>query len=256
MPPRLGQHFLADASIARRIADAVGRQPLVLEIGGGTGALTRRLVPLASRLVVIELDRNLAARLASDAAPPLEVIQGDVRELRLSDLGGGPWAVAGNIPYALTSEIVVWLCEQWREVTQAVLMVQAEVAERLAAPPGRKAYGRLSVLVQYRAVVERLLDVPAAAFRPPPKVDSTVVRLTFREPPVAVADEARFFALVEHGFRWRRKALRSVLRQWRGWTAAQAEAALAAAGIDPQRRAETLDLAEFAALAAALGAVT
>lgn len=256
MPPRLGQHFLADPSIARRIAQAVGEQPRLLEIGGGTGALTRQLIPLAGRLVVVELDRNLAARLASDPAPSLEVIQGDVRDLRLGDLGGGPWAVAGNIPYALTSDIVVWLCEQWREVTQAVLMVQAEVAERLAAPPGGKAYGRLSVLVRYRATVERLLEVPPSAFRPPPKVTSNVVRLTFREPPVTVADEARFFALVEHGFRWRRKTLRSVLRQWRGWTAAQAEAALSAAGIDPQRRAETLDLAEFAALAEAVRGVT
>lgn len=266
MPARLGQHFLADAGVARRIAQAVAPRPgeRILEIGGGRGALTEHLLAAlpsgdapSPAVRCVELDAELAAALGQ-RFPRVDVVRADVLTLRLEELSGGDparWAIAGNIPYAITSPILAWLCDQWRHVDRAVLMMQTEVAERLVSPAGTKAYGRLTVMVRYRAVAERLFDVPASSFRPPPNVGSTVVELFFAaNPAVATRDERRFFQVVEIGFRWRRKTLRSVLRMGRGLTAAQAEAALGRAGIDPERRAETLDLAEFAALADALGA--
>jgi len=158
--------------------------------------------------------------------------------------------VVGNLPYYHSSALLLWLAAQWQAVDRAVVMIQAEVAERLAAAAGEAAYGRLTVALAYRASCELLFRVEPDSFRPPPKVVSAVVRFTFRDQPaVAVADEALFFAVVEHGFRWRRKTLATVLRHWRGTPRPEAEALLNAAGIDPQRRAETLDLTEFARLA-------
>ncbi len=257
MGRRLGQHWLADAQTARRIAAAVtpaSGQP-VLEIGGGRGALTGHLAELGARLTVVEIDPPLAESLRSRFSAAT-VINADVCQVRLADLAAdAPWWVAGNLPYYATSPIVLWLCAQWREVAGAVLLVQDEVADRLAAAPGGKAYGRLSVAVQFRAEVAKLFRVPPGAFAPPPKVWSAVVRLRFRpEPAVAVRDEAGLFALVEHGFRWRRKTLATVLRQWRGEPAETTLGWLAEAGIDPTRRAETLSLAEFARLSDAIAA--
>jgi len=250
---RLGQHFLADANVAARIADAAttrADEPL-LEIGGGRGALTRHLVGRGPRLVVAELDHALAASLAATFGDAVEVLQGDAVELDLAALAAGAkWSVVGNLPYYHTAAIVTWLCRQAAHISQAVIMVQAEVADRLQAGPGTKDFGRLSVLVQYHAEVDWLCKVPPGCFRPPPKVQSAVVRLTMRARPVVdVPDEAGFFALVEAGFRWRRKALGTVLRTWLGRPREVVDGALAAVGIDPTRRAETLSLDEFAQLA-------
>lgn len=255
MGRRLGQHFLADRATAAAIAasaEVADDEPL-LEIGGGRGALTEHLTGLGARRVVVELDRGLAPKLR-ERYPAIEVLEADVLEVDLAALGPGPWVVLGNLPYYVTSSILQWLVAQADRVDRAVLMMQEEVADRLAAEPGTKAYGRLTVMVRYRATVEKLRRVPPGSFKPPPKVNSAVVRIRFQpEPAVAVADERRFFALVEHGFRWRRKTLTSVLKRWRGMTAEEATAQLAAAGIDPLRRAETLDLEEFARLSDALG---
>ncbi len=253
MGRRLGQHFLADANVAARIADAATMRPdePLLEIGGGRGALTRHLVGRAPRVVVAELDQALAASLATTFGGVIEVLPGDAVDLDLSALApGAKWSVVGNLPYYHTAAIITWLCRQAACVSQAVIMVQAEVADRLQAGPGTKDFGRLSVLVQYHAEVEWLCKVPPGCFRPPPKVQSAVVRLTMRpRPAVDVADETAFFALVEAGFRWRRKALGTVLRTWLGQPRERVEGALAAAGIAPTRRAETLSLDEFAQLA-------
>ncbi|MCC7490728.1 MAG: ribosomal RNA small subunit methyltransferase A [Fimbriimonadaceae bacterium] len=252
MGRRLGQHFLHDPQIAARIVAAAELTPQqrCLEIGPGPGALTSGLLASGAAVTAIELDHALAAALTARADPRLTVIERDVLGVRLDQLGDGPWVVVGNLPYYITSPILLWLCAQWRQVGHAVLMLQAELADRLLAAPGGKEYGRLTVAVGYRAVVRRVCRVPAGAFRPPPRVQSAVVRLDFRpQPAVSVVSESHFERLVEAGFRWRRKTLGAVLRGWLGCDAATATTLLAAAAIDPQRRAETLDLVEFGRLA-------
>lgn len=254
MGERLGQHFLHDPRIAARIADAVAGEPAVLEVGGGRGALTEHLAGRVGRLVVVELDRGLAAGLERRFGESAEVVQADVLDLSLSELGAGPWVVVGNLPYYCTSDILIWLCEQTGQVGRAVLMLQDEVVDRLLAAPGGKAYGRLTCRVRYHAEVRRLFRVGSRCFDPPPKVLSAVVELTFRPAPaVAPRDPERMFALIEHGFRWRRKALATVLKRWLPGGAEVSYRALASAGIDPLRRAETLDLGEFALLSDAVG---
>ena len=256
MGRRLGQHFLADRQVAERIAEAAEIRPdhQVFEVGGGRGALTEHLVGHGQRLVVAELDEGLANGLTARFGPDLSVVQQDAAMIDLAELGGGePWVVVGNLPYYHTSALLLWLAAQWRSVSHAVVMIQAEVAERLAASAGDSAYGRLTVALAYRAQCELLFRVPPGSFRPPPRVVSAVIRLTFREQPaVDVGDEQMFFSVVEHGFRWRRKTLATVLRLWRGLKRPAAEAILDRAGIDPQRRAETLDLTEFAALSSVI----
>jgi 16S rRNA (adenine1518-N6/adenine1519-N6)-dimethyltransferase len=256
MPRRLGQHFLTNTAVAERIAEAVPATAtdLLLEIGGGRGALTSHLVGRAQRLVVVELDPPHAATLQTRYGSQAEILQQDVLELDLATLDPDTrWLVAGNLPYYVTSPILIWLCRQWRQVREAVVMVQYEVAERLAAGAGESEYGRLSIAVQYVAEVELLFAVEPDSFRPPPKVRSAVVRLTFRDrPAVDVPDEAHFFQVVEHGFRWRRKTLGTVLRRSLSIDTATATAVLDEAGVDAQRRAETLAMPEFAALAAAI----
>lgn len=257
MGRRLGQHFLADRQVAQRIAEAAEIQAddQVFEVGGGRGALTEHLVGLGRRLVVAELDEPLADGLEERFGPALTVLRGDAAGVDLAALGGGaPWVVAGNLPYYHTSALLLWLVSQWHHVKHAVVMIQAEVAERLASSAGESAYGRLTVALGYRARCDLLFRVQPECFRPPPKVVSAVVRITFRDAPaVEVQDEQLFFSVVEHGFRWRRKTLATVLRHWRGTKRDEAEALLQAAGIDPQRRAETLDLAEFARLSDVIG---
>ncbi|NUP98542.1 MAG: hypothetical protein HUU35_01670, partial [Armatimonadetes bacterium] len=159
MGRRLGQHFLADYRTAQKIAAAasIGPDDLVLEIGGGRGALTEHLVGQGARLVVAELDEALADGLTERFGPAAQVESGDILQLDLDSLGTPrPWVVVGNLPYYLTSEIILWLCAHRRSIDRALIMVQAEVAERLAAEPGTEAWGRLSVLVQYHAEVELL----------------------------------------------------------------------------------------------------
>lgn len=241
---------MIDDAVAARIVDlaAVRAHEAVLEIGGGHGELTRHLAGRGARTVCVEIDPRLAAVLAERYAT-VEVRSESIVDLSCAALGPGPWVVVGNLPYYLTSEILLWLCRQRGVVDRAIVMVQKEVAERLAARPGARSYGRLTVAVAYHAEVEVLFGVEPTSFRPPPQIDSAVVRLRLREqPPVVVADEQRLFALVEHGFRWRRKTLANVLARWLGGRDT-AEAALCAAGIDGGRRAETLSLEEFAALA-------
>jgi len=256
LPPtlkRLGQHFLADAGVLRRIADALeltGAETVV-EIGPGRGALTDLLAERAGRVVAIELDRALAAMLRQRYAdrPHVEIVEADVLTVDLAQVAGGDdFVLAGNVPYYITTPI---LFHALRPPTprRAVYLVQREVAERIVADPGSSEYGALSVNVQARAAADLLFGVPAGAFRPPPKVESAVVRITaVADPIVPDAEADAFRKLVQAAFGLRRKQMRRVLRSVRGMSAEDADAVLARVGVAPDRRPETLSPAEFAAL--------
>ncbi|HVZ76756.1 MAG TPA: 16S rRNA (adenine(1518)-N(6)/adenine(1519)-N(6))-dimethyltransferase RsmA [Gemmatimonadaceae bacterium] len=259
LPPvrkSLGQHFLADSRALSRIVDALQLtgQETVLEIGPGRGALTDLLVPRAARLVLIEYDRALAALLRDRyaAMPSVEVVEADVLQVNLAALAGGPYVLVGNVPYYITTPILFHALVEPRPA-RAVYLVQREVAERLAASPGTSEYGALSVNVQAVARVEMIAKVPAGAFRPPPKVDSAIVRVTPRPDPVVTpAEEARYRSLVQGAFGMRRKQMRRVTRTLASLDAERAEDVLRRAGIGAEVRPETLSPAEFASLLRAL----
>lgn len=259
LPPvrkSLGQHFLHDARALDRIVEALQLtgQETVLEIGPGRGALTDRLAGRCARLVVIEYDRALAALLRERHAndPHVEVVEADVLHTDLGVLAAGPYVLVGNVPYYITTPILFHALAAPRPL-RAVYLVQREVADRLAAEPGSRDYGALSVNVQAVARVEFVAPVPAGAFRPPPKVESAIVRISPREAPVvAPADEEPFRVLVQQLFGMRRKQMRRIVRSVARLGAAESDAVLARAGIDPEARPETLDPAAFARLLAAL----
>ena len=214
----LGQNFLVDGNLQRAIVDAldVGPTDEVLEIGPGTGALTRHLVGRPRRLVLVELDDHLAAELADELGGrvDIDVIHQDILTADLADLVDdvSSLKVVGNIPYNRTSDIVFRLLERPRPA-QILLMVQKEVGERMAASPGSKTYGALSVGVQAVARVERVLRVPRSAFRPVPRVDSVVVRIQpVRPPPLDPEEEVRLRTLTRAAFQRRRKQFQRILR--------------------------------------------
>jgi 16S rRNA (adenine1518-N6/adenine1519-N6)-dimethyltransferase len=259
----LGQHFLRDDSVARQIVELVGPTPrdLAVEIGPGRGALTEHLARAAGRLLALEVDARLAARLRERFAdaPHVEILEADARRFdyarlreRLPDPGGRVLAV-GNLPYSVGKPILMALVESGGAIDEMALMLQKEVADRLAADPGGKTYGSLSVLTQIACDVRLAFTVPPDAFSPPPQVDSAVVHLRVRsEPPVRdLTDLDRFRAVVMAAFGQRRKNLANALAAGLGLSADRARAIAAGVGIDPGRRAETLSLEEFARLAAA-----
>ena len=255
----LGQHFLSDPTILERIAGALGANgtETVVEVGAGRGALTAHLLPRAARVIAIEYDRALAALLRQRFAsePRLEIVEADVLAAPLRSVAGTEdFLLVGNVPYYITTPIIFHALERPRP-RRAVFLVQAEVADRLAAAPGSGAYGALSVNVQAVARVERLFRVPAGAFRPPPKVESAVVRLEPRaDAAVVPAEEHAFRGLVQRAFGLRRKQMRRVVRSLFDVSAAQAEAYLQTARVDPNARPETLSPRDFAALLAARAA--
>ena len=248
---RYGQNFLADPFYVRRIAEAVAPRPgdTVVEIGPGLGALTGELVERAGRIVAIEIDRDLAARLRERFAPEqLELVVGDALEFDFAALGRD-LRVVGNLPYNISSPILFHLAAHADALRDLTVMLQKEVVARMTASPGTPEYGRLTVTLGATFEVERLFVVPPGAFRPAPKVDSAVARLTpLRERAPAIADRARFDAIVAAAFSQRRKTLRNAA------AALVSPAQFAAAGIDPQRRGETLSVGEFVALSQAAGA--
>lgn len=256
LPPirkSLGQHFLTDRAILARIADgldATGVETIV-EVGPGRGALTEHLLPRAGKLVAIEYDRALAARLREQYAPEpkVRVVEADVLASPLADVAGtDDFLLAGNVPYYITTPILFHALRPPR-ARRAVFLVQKEVADRLVAPPGTRSYGALSVNVQAIANVSRLFRVPAGAFHPPPRVESAVVRVEPRNDPViAPEEEERFRAFVQGAFGFRRKQMGRVLRSLCDVTPNVALAMLSAAGIDPSARPETLAPADFAGL--------
>jgi 16S rRNA (adenine1518-N6/adenine1519-N6)-dimethyltransferase len=263
---RFGQHFL-EPVWARKVIAAVGPKPdeVFLEIGPGPGILTRLLADGAAAVVAVEIDRDLASSLRAARVPRVHVVERDflnlpIDELRLALSQAGPaatrWRVAGNLPYNVASPIMFRLLELSRAglgFSDATIMLQREVADRLLAEPGTRDYGLLTVLIGYRASVHRLLNLPPGAFRPVPAVQSSVVRLEFRAPASPVADERLLADLTAAVFSRRRKTLANALLAFPGLTATRIAKLLAGLDIDPQRRPETLYIDELTRLASAVG---
>ncbi|MGM9424772.1 16S rRNA (adenine(1518)-N(6)/adenine(1519)-N(6))-dimethyltransferase RsmA [Hydrogenophaga sp. MI9] len=242
---RFGQHFLSDASIIDAIVDAIAPlpgQPMV-EIGPGLAALTQPLVERVGRLCVIELDRDLAARLRGHGQ--LDVVESDVLRVDFSDLAtrwpGQKIRVVGNLPYNISSPILFHLLDHVAVVQDQHFMLQKEVIDRMVASPATADYGRLSVMLQWRYAMENVLFVPPESFDPPPRVDSAVVRMVPLAQPPAI-DFKTYGDLVQTAFSQRRKILRNTLGKW-------LEARGFSGEFDLQRRAEEVPVAEYVALA-------
>jgi 16S rRNA (adenine1518-N6/adenine1519-N6)-dimethyltransferase len=252
----LGQNFLLDLNLTAKIARLAGDLSCdVLEVGPGPGGLTRGLLAGgAARVVAVEKDRRCLDALAEIAARypgRLEIVEGDALALDLAALVGRPARIVSNLPYNVGTELLTrWLDPPewppfWSSMT---LMFQREVAERIVARPGGAAYGRLSILAQWRADARIVMDLSPEAFTPPPKVHSAVVRIDRLETPRYPADPATLFRVVAAGFGQRRKMLRAALRN----VAPDIEDRLRAAGIEPTQRAETVPIEAFCALARGL----
>jgi len=242
---RFGQHFLADGGVIDAIVREIDPRPgqAVVEIGPGLAALTQPLVERLGRLTVIELDRDLAARLRQH--PHLKVVESDVLKVDFGalagELGAAKLRVVGNLPYNISSPILFHLLQHVRHVQDQHFMLQKEVIDRMVAAPATADYGRLSVMLQWRYAMEDVLFVPPESFDPPPKVDSAVVRMVpYDEPPQV--DEALLSELVQVAFSQRRKILRHTLGKWLEQKGFGGE-------FDVQRRAEEVPVAEYVALA-------
>jgi 16S rRNA (adenine1518-N6/adenine1519-N6)-dimethyltransferase len=246
---RFGQHFLTDSTILDQIVRSIDPRPTdaLVEIGPGLGAMTNPIVERSGRLTVIELDRDLAARLRRRSE--LRVIEADVLTVDFTALAaelGQPLRVIGNLPYNISSPILFHLLQHVDAVEDQHFMLQKEVVRRMAAEPCSKDFGRLSVMLQWRYDIEDLLDVPPECFDPPPQVDSAVVRMTpLAQPPLL--DAKLLEELVAVAFSQRRKLLRHSLGRW-------LEARGDAPAFDLQRRAEEVPVSDFVALAQALSA--
>jgi 16S rRNA (adenine1518-N6/adenine1519-N6)-dimethyltransferase len=262
---RFGQHFLEPAWVVKLVAAiAPASTDRFLEIGPGRGAITGPLSARAAQLVAVEVDRDLAAALSSRGLPHVTVVTADVLDVDLPDLlhreldatPGRPVRVVGNLPYNISSPILFRLLHAAAStgaISDATLMLQEEVAERLLASPGTGEYGVLTVQTSLGADVSRVLSLPPGAFRPMPKVRSAVVTLHFRPPTVAIQDRALVVELVRSVFTQRRKTMANALASFAALRGQDPKAALAQADIDPRRRPETLQLVEFARLADVLG---
>jgi 16S rRNA (adenine1518-N6/adenine1519-N6)-dimethyltransferase len=263
---RFAQHFLEPAWV-QKLTDAMAFDPsdAIVEIGPGRGALTLAVAPRVRTVVAIEIDRDLAALLRAKAVPNLTVIEGDVLAADLASIvaeagregpPGGRVRVVGNLPYAISSPILrrlVSLARQTSALHDATIMLQREVADRVLARPGSKDWGPLAIAVQLRAEVAPVLSLPPGAFRPAPRVQSAVIRLRFRPPTLPVADERVLDTVVRAAFGQRRKTLSNALRALASARQQDALDLIARAELDPRRRPETLDLAEFARLAGVFG---
>ena len=246
---RFGQHFLTDNSVIERIVDAIDPQPgqAVVEIGPGLGAMTGPLAERLDRLSVIELDRDLAQRLRRQ--PKLDVIEADVLKVDISVLAaerGQRLRIVGNLPYNISTPILFHLLGAVEHVVDQHFMLQKEVVDRMAAGPGGKEYGRLSVMLQWRYRIESLFDVPPESFDPPPRVDSAIVRMRPRAAPRALPAGV-LEELVRVAFSQRRKLLRHTLGRW-------LEERAYAGAFNLQRRAEEVAVDEYLDLAAAIAA--
>ncbi len=249
---RFGQHFLHDRSVLESISRAVapGSDDAIIEIGPGRGALTDLLVEYPNQLTAIELDRLLAAALREkyEGRANVTIVESDVLNIDLSSLVSGPFVVAGNVPYYITTPILFHVLKP-PYPRHAVFLVQREVAERIVSPPGSKAYGALSANVQAVASAEILARVPPGAFKPPPKVDSAVVRITPLKNPLIQLDEVDTYrGFVQALFGMRRKQIGISLRSASSLSAEDAGQVLSDLGVDPRARAESMSPAELVAL--------
>jgi 16S rRNA (adenine1518-N6/adenine1519-N6)-dimethyltransferase len=252
---RFGQHFL-ESDWVGRVVDAIAPAPddLFLEIGPGRGALTLALAPRVKRLVVVEIDRDLASALSARVPANVSVVAADFLQADADRLlqPGQRLRVAGNLPYNISTPILfhlLALAQGGQRVSDATLMLQREVAERLASHPGTGEWGVLSACQQLRARVDVKLALPPGAFRPAPRVRSAVVRVTYQAPNPAVRSVETFEAVVRSMFTQRRKMLSNALAAYAASKGTDAVSALVAAGIDAQRRPETLSVAELVRLA-------
>ncbi|MEE3362633.1 MAG: 16S rRNA (adenine(1518)-N(6)/adenine(1519)-N(6))-dimethyltransferase RsmA [Anaerovoracaceae bacterium] len=259
----LGQNFLTDRGVTEEIVDAsdIGPEDLVIEIGPGFGTLTAAAAKRAGRVAAVEIDRQLIPILETTLGTydNIEIINRDILKTDISDVidetkKDFPWIrdvkVIGNLPYYITTPIIMKLLEGGAPCSLITVMMQKEVADRICSPPGKKTYGALSIAVQYYCEVTRVCDVPKEMFTPVPKVDSAVLRLDVRtEKPVELLNEELFFVCVKAGFSRRRKTLLNCLTGLRGMEKDEVREVLENAGIDPVRRAETLTIDEFARIA-------
>lgn len=246
---RFGQNFLIDANVIAAIVAAIrpARGDRVVEIGPGLGALTRPLLAAAGQMHAIEIDRDLAAVLRNEFAPRLTVHLTDVLNCDFASLGDD-LRVVGNLPYNISTPLLFHLGDFTARIRDIHVMLQKEIVERMVAAPSDSNYGRLSVMLQYRFELEKLLDVPAAAFEPAPKVDSTVLRLTPLRPlPFVARDEELFASIVKAAFSQRRKTLRNSLRRF------LSEPDFGALAIAPAARAQELGVKQFVAIADYVG---
>ncbi len=258
----LGQNFVHDANTVRRIVSTAALRPddHVLEIGPGLGSLTLGLLGRVERVTAVEIDQRLAERLpltVSEQAPTLAdrltVIHGDALTIGAAEVGA-PTALVANLPYNVSVPVLLHLLAELPSVRRVLVMVQAEVADRLAAPPGSRTYGVPSVKAAWYGTVHRAGSVGRSVFWPEPNVDSALVAID-RHPVPTGGDRDSVFAVIDLAFAQRRKMLRAALSGWAGSTTAAAEL-LNRAGIDPTRRGETLDVADYLAIVAAAGQVS
>lgn len=247
---RFGQHFLHDAGVIRRIVKAISPRPgeIMVEIGPGLGAITRPLLERLGRLHVVELDRDVIPELIRlcARAGELTIHQADALAFDFASLApdDGKVRIAGNLPYNISTPLFFHLMESAQMIEDMHFLLQKEVVDRITAEPGGRAYGRLSVMAQYRCRCERLFSVASGAFSPPPKVESAFLRLTpYPRSAIEVDDEEHFALVVRHAFSQRRKTLKNNLKPL-----LRAED-IEAAGVDPSLRPEMLSIADFAALA-------
>ena len=255
----LGQNFLIDKNIIDKITEAakIGSGDMVIEIGPGAGVLTAAAADLAGTVIAVEKDAALLPVLSEALSRynNVEIINGDILKTDINDLisrygDGREVKIIGNLPYYITTPIIMKIAEEKTKAKSLTVMMQKEVADRIEAEPGTKAYGALTVAVNYYFAVSRISDVPKSVFVPKPKVDSTILLFTVREkPPVSPADEKVFFACIKAGFGQRRKTLLNSLTGLYGLGRQEITNALNAASIDPKGRAETLSIFEFSTLA-------
>jgi 16S rRNA (adenine1518-N6/adenine1519-N6)-dimethyltransferase len=256
---RLGQNFVVEPGTVRRIAAlaALGPQDVVLEVGPGLGSLTLALLEagvgqllavVIAPVLAAELPRTVAAR-APDRTDRVAVVAADALHIEPRDLPGEPSVLVANLPYNVAVPVLLHLLAALPSLRRGLVMVQAEVADRMCAPPGSRVYGAPSVKLAWYAAARPAGPVPRSVFWPVPNVDSRLVAFTRRDPPDTTASREEVFAVVDAAFRQRRKTLRAALSGWAG-SAPEAEGLLRAAGLDPGARGESLDVAEFARLAA------
>ena len=259
----LGQNFITDRSIIERIVEGagVGENDLVIEIGPGIGVLTAEAAEAAARVIAVEIDSKLIPILSETLAEydNIKVINQDIlktdvnkiiEEEKAAGNFTGAFRIIGNLPYYITTPIIMGLLESGVKADSITVMMQKEVADRIKASPGSKTYGAISAAVQYYCIVEQIASVPKEVFVPRPKVDSAVLNLHIRkEKPVELTDEKMFFACIRSGFGQRRKTLLNSLTGTAGLSKEDIRNILSTAGIDPVRRAETLNMEEFAAIA-------